>query len=161
MMRWIFIILLCAACDGPSTPGPRYLAKSKLRLLGLIENQCGPASPREHFELEDDPSLAAGYQNLHRLRCSLRLPDGRFTGPLSFAVQGSTMTGEACGIRIRSAPIRAPLSLDVVLAWLEDPELAGKLRDAVGQVDYNREYQISVTTEGVHIRMGQLAGVDG
>jgi hypothetical protein len=162
MLRYIFIALLYAACKDSSAPATRYLADAEQQLAKTIEQQCNPRNPHRYFMYEFDDSLPKEYRLFGRLRCSLRLPDGRFTGPLPLQLQGSTrydVTG-TCGIRIGPAPISAPLTLEVVLAWFEDRALADKLRDAVGQLDYSREYKVSLTAEGFHIYMEQHASMN-
>ena len=93
------------------------------------------------------------------------MPDGRVTGLLPFTLQGCsarTVARQACAIRIGPAPTRAPLPLDLVLAWFDDRAVADALRQAVGFVSYEDEYEIAVTTAGFHVRMHQFSSpVDG
>jgi hypothetical protein len=163
MSRYIFIALLCAACKDSPAPATRYFADIRRHLIEIVDRQCYPGNPWVHLRYEVDYSLPKEYRLFARLRCSLRLPDGRFTGPLPLQLQGSTRYDApgACGIRIGPAPISAPLTLEVALAWFEDRALADKLRDAVGQLDYSREYEVSLTAEGFHIYMEQHVSMNG
>jgi hypothetical protein len=162
MNRTAFVIAVgLVACGGKpdSAPKTTYFT-TEAHLMTRWAALCDIDS-RLQFRGIHDGSSPSEWSTRGRARCRLKEEHGR-SSLLPIETFGTSgLDSKICSVRIGPGPVATAVSLDFVPGLIDDPELAARVRSAIGDVDTNYEYEISVMVDGLALYLEQFPALDG